>query len=323
MAEVTRLPGPGPAARVGWRRWLQRGAAGLVAAVAAYASYDHQRAFALGHGAHGIAAAVWPLSVDGLLILASLALLDPALVLARGWVRLVVRVAFAAGICVSLAANVAAAGGWSWAGVLVAGWPPVALLLSAEILIHSTNRDPDAGTPASRIESPGQSRSLPDTSVGGETVSPEPRTELAVPDTSGESAPVSGAGSSPGRGMRRGAAQRVMWEHYRAALAAGRTPTGAELDRVAGTHDYGRAVLARWRRTGRIPAADHDETGFTAEAGAMAVVESRPDPRGRIPDIAGDPVRPVEIGPGAPDRLGAAVPDSAAESAGQQGRAAA
>lgn len=72
-----RLTGPG------WRRWLQRGAAGLVAAVAAYASYDHQRAFALEHGAHGIAAAVWPLSVDGLLILASVALLDPALSLAR------------------------------------------------------------------------------------------------------------------------------------------------------------------------------------------------------------------------------------------------
>ncbi|MEU0535652.1 DUF2637 domain-containing protein [Amycolatopsis tolypomycina] len=286
------------------------------------AHYDHQRAFALGHGAHGIAAAVWPLSVDGLLILASLALLDPALVLARGWVRLVVRVAFAAGICVSLAANVAAAGGWSWAGVLVAGWPPVALLLSAEILIHSTHRDPGVGTCESRIESPGQSRLLPDTSVGGETVSPESGTEPAVPETSGESAHASVTGTSPARVARRGAAQRVMWEHYRAALAVGRTPTGAELDRVAGTHDYGRAVLARWRRTGRIPAAERDETATTVDTGATAVV-SIPDTGGRVPDISGDPVPPSGTGPGAPDRPGHAVPGWAAGPAEQQGRAAA
>jgi hypothetical protein len=44
-----------------------------------------------------------------------------------------------------------------------------------------------------------------------------------------------------------------MWEHFRRQLAAGRVASGAELDRVAGTNNYGRAVLARWRRTGRIP----------------------------------------------------------------------
>jgi hypothetical protein len=45
-----------------------------------------------------------------------------------------------------------------------------------------------------------------------------------------------------------------MWAHYQRERAAGRTPTGAELDRIAGTNNYGRAVLARWRRTGRTPA---------------------------------------------------------------------
>lgn len=44
-----------------------------------------------------------------------------------------------------------------------------------------------------------------------------------------------------------------MWEHFQRQLAAGRVPSGAELDRVAGTNNYGRAVLARWRRAGRIP----------------------------------------------------------------------
>jgi hypothetical protein len=45
-----------------------------------------------------------------------------------------------------------------------------------------------------------------------------------------------------------------MWAHFQTQRKAGRTPSGAELDRVAGTNNYGRAVLARWRDTGRIPA---------------------------------------------------------------------
>jgi hypothetical protein len=46
-----------------------------VAGVAAYSSYGHQRDFALHGGADPVAAALWSLSVDGLVILASLGLL--------------------------------------------------------------------------------------------------------------------------------------------------------------------------------------------------------------------------------------------------------
>jgi hypothetical protein len=34
-----------------------------------------------------------------------------------------------------------------------------------------------------------------------------------------------------------------MWDHYQAERARGRTPTGAELDRIAATNNYGRRVL--------------------------------------------------------------------------------
>ncbi|WP_328767221.1 hypothetical protein [Streptomyces sp. NBC_00286] len=44
--------------------------------------------------------------------------------------------AFLLGIAVSLAANIAAAPALEWKPVLVAGWPPVALLLSVELLVH-------------------------------------------------------------------------------------------------------------------------------------------------------------------------------------------
>jgi hypothetical protein len=42
--------------------------------VAAYASYQHQRDFALHDGADPASAALWPLSVDGLLLLATVGL---------------------------------------------------------------------------------------------------------------------------------------------------------------------------------------------------------------------------------------------------------
>ncbi|WP_206313584.1 hypothetical protein [Streptomyces coryli] len=45
-------------------------------------------------------------------------------------------VAFLLGIVVSLAANIAAAPVLAWRPVLVAEWPPVALLLSVELLLH-------------------------------------------------------------------------------------------------------------------------------------------------------------------------------------------
>lgn len=46
--------------------WARRIAAGLVAAVAAYGSYEHQRTFALHGGSDLTSAELWPLSVDGL-----------------------------------------------------------------------------------------------------------------------------------------------------------------------------------------------------------------------------------------------------------------
>ena len=62
-------------------------------------------------------------------------------------------------------------------------------------------------------------------------------------------------------------AEQVMWEHFQQQRAVGRTPTDAELDRVAGTNNYGRAVLARWWRAGRISAAPEE----VSKNGAVAL----------------------------------------------------
>ncbi|MGP4051898.1 DUF2637 domain-containing protein [Streptomyces sp. 2A115] len=115
--------------------WIRPLCALVVAGVAAYASYVHQREFALQGGADEVSASLWPLSVDGLLLLATVGLLKPTAPHTRR-ARGAVWSAFLLGIAVSLAANIAAAPALEWKPVLVAGWPPVALLLSVELLVH-------------------------------------------------------------------------------------------------------------------------------------------------------------------------------------------
>jgi len=202
--------------------WARRAGALLVAAVAAYASYQHQRTFALRGGADITSADLWPLSVDGLLILATASLMKPGRH-ASHRSRWSVWLAFMLGIVVSLAANIAAAPTLGWQAVLVAGWPPVALLLAVELLARRPSRHDDT-----QIE----------TRVVSDDVT-ETRVDLVSVE---ESRPV-----------RTATAEDVMWHHYQLEQTRGHTPTGAELDRVAGTNNYGRAVLKRWRTEGRIP----------------------------------------------------------------------
>ncbi|MFG3256668.1 DUF2637 domain-containing protein [Streptomyces sp. NPDC048172] len=158
MGRLVRLPSPGSGARRGgvpsvaaeglplrrrcrpgeWVEvWAGRVGALLVAGVGAYASYVHQREFALRGGAESVSASLWPLSVDGLLLLATVGLLRPSEG-RRRFGRCVVWAAFLLGVGVPLAANIAAAPSLEWGPVLVAGWLPVALLLAVELLAHRT-----------------------------------------------------------------------------------------------------------------------------------------------------------------------------------------
>lgn len=127
--------GRGPGWRVDLDVWVRPLCALVVAGVAAYASYVHQREFALQGGADGVSASLWPLSVDGLLLLATVGLLQPSGPRTRR-ARTAMWSAFLLGIGVSLAANIAAAPALEWKPVLVARWPPMALLLSVELLVH-------------------------------------------------------------------------------------------------------------------------------------------------------------------------------------------
>lgn len=229
-----------PRDRADLETWVRRGCALIVASVAAYSSYEHQRHFAIEGGADPANAGLWPLSVDGLLLLATVGMLKPGDQSRR--MRVAVWVAFLGCIAVSLAANIAAAPRLEWQPVLVAGWPPVALLLAVELLAHRSRSRHVETDPAAFVT--------------------EPAVPIAQrePETTAETVHViTLAGVSPSTD-RSGepTAQEVMWAHYLSEQQHGRTPTGAELDRVAGTNNYGRTVLRQWREQGRIPAVNGD-----------------------------------------------------------------
>jgi len=129
-------------------QWISRTATATVAGLAGIAgaiSYSHMRVLALEHGQSGWHAHAFPLSVDGIEIVASLVLLaDRRTGRRSGWLPWA---ALAIGTAGSLAANVATAGPGTISRV-IAGRPALALLIAVKllsgILDHDTGDRPAA-----------------------------------------------------------------------------------------------------------------------------------------------------------------------------------
>ncbi|WP_018801660.1 DUF2637 domain-containing protein [Salinispora arenicola] len=103
------------------------GLAGIAGAI----SYSHMAELAHAHGETGWRAHMFPLSVDGIEIVASLVLLaDKRASRRSGWLPWA---ALTVGTAASLAANVAV-GGSDWIGRAVAGWPALTLLVAVKLL---------------------------------------------------------------------------------------------------------------------------------------------------------------------------------------------
>src|SRR5947209_2188726 len=103
-----------------WIRWTTTGCVGVLALIAGTVSYLHMHLLVELHGQPGWVAALTPLSVDGMIVAASTALLADSRAGERGgvlpWGLLVV------GSAASLAANVAVAQP-TLAGRVIAAWP--------------------------------------------------------------------------------------------------------------------------------------------------------------------------------------------------------
>lgn len=212
--------------------WVQCACTALVALGAAYASYRHGREFALRFGADHTTAAIWPLIVDGLLTMATVELWKSGHGRRHDGGRWTAWLAFSLGICLSLCANIAAAPNLSVLAVAVAACPPLALLLAVELLNQALKRH--------RVET---SNETTETGETGDRTRPVVRLAVVSDETHPTVEPT---------------AEERMWAYYLTEQAKGRTPTGAELDRIAGTNNYGRRVLRRWRYAGQLPSAIGD-----------------------------------------------------------------
>lgn len=179
--------------------------AGAVAGIAAWSSWSHMVHVALRYGERAEVAYVLPLSVDGMLVVATVAMADDKR--CGRTVRLSARVAFLAGVVASVAANIAAAQP-SVGARIVAGWPALALLLVVEILSRSGRRLTVAGPVA--VETPA---TVPATGVDQLHVDPEDATQ--EPPAVTEEPPALKPSRRPVR--RQTAADRVV-------KAAARTP---------------------------------------------------------------------------------------------------
>ncbi len=141
---LIKWPGVGGAARgepVSGDRVIRLATAAVVCAAAAFAaivSYSHIYGLGRGHGQDGTAARLLPLSVDGLILSASLVLLHEA-GNGRGAPRLA-RFMLWLGIGATIGANIAYGAGCGLLGALISAWPAVAFIGSVEIAMQQVRR---------------------------------------------------------------------------------------------------------------------------------------------------------------------------------------
>jgi hypothetical protein len=111
-----------------------------VAAIAAIVSYVHVASLAIRYGQPLLAAYLLPVSIDGLVAVASLVMLRAARTnVSAPWLA---RTGLVLAVMATLACNVAYGLPHGWPGALLSGWPAVAFVVSAEMAISMTRRRP-------------------------------------------------------------------------------------------------------------------------------------------------------------------------------------
>lgn len=157
-----------------WSRTVTIAVVLMLAGIAAVVSYSHMYELALRHGEPPWRAALFPLSVDGMIVGASMALLSDARRGRKGgflpWALLII------GSAASLAANVAVADPTMWSRIIHA-WPSFALIGAYELLMREfRNTARSVRTASANIPQDG-------TRVTGERAA-VPETDEAHKDTS-------------------------------------------------------------------------------------------------------------------------------------------
>jgi len=230
----------------------------VVTGVAAIGSYAHMRALALDHGQGEFLASILPLSVDGLLIVASLEMADDREAGRRP--RLITRTSFLVGVAASVIANILAAPD----DVLsrsISAWPAVGLLLVVEMI--TGKRKPAGGTDS--VPAPDAPLSMGSHTFGSEDIQRSLDTDRAI-GNSGQASPLvaplpQDAGTLPAVWITGGqsSAERVR-------LSAARLPQSATLAEIAA------AAKCSERTAGRYLPDDHPaKPGSKGKVSAGAV----------------------------------------------------
>jgi Protein of unknown function (DUF2637) len=121
-------------------------AVAAVAAVAAVISYRHAYELVSTHGELGLTARLLPFTVDGLILAASMLILDASR--RHRPVRPLARWCLGAGIAATIGANLAHGLGQGPIGALVSAWPALALAGSFELLMTLIRTEPPAESAA-------------------------------------------------------------------------------------------------------------------------------------------------------------------------------
>jgi hypothetical protein len=227
--------------------WVGRATTGsvvLLAVIAAVVSFGHMHQLALAHGEGKGASALIPLSVDGMIVAASMSLLLDSRLGRRGgllpWALLIT------GAAASLAANIAVAEP-TMAGRVIAAWPSFALTASYELLMRQVRHTADAAA-----------RPVPE-------AEPDPLREArpaaapGPPAESGQASPIraTALGAAAG-GTERRVVQRRAWQWALANRRPdGSLPAGSQVARQFGRSErWGRLVTGLGREGQLTPATE-------------------------------------------------------------------
>jgi hypothetical protein len=170
-------------------RVIRLATAAVVCAVASFAavvSYSHIYGLGRTHGQDGTAARLLPLSVDGLILAASLVLLHearndrdaPALARLMLWL----------GIGATVGANIAYGAGYGLLGALISAWPAVAFIGSVEIAMPQVRRarGPPAATSAPGVpQVPGDVEQAVRAAYAASVTAGQPLSQRAMADRFG------------------------------------------------------------------------------------------------------------------------------------------
>jgi hypothetical protein len=171
-------------------RTLTAAAVLLVAAIAAVVSYIHVASLAIRYGQPPVAAYLLPVSVDGLVAVASLVMLRAARTrVSAPWLA---RTGLLLAVVATLACNVAYGLPHGWPGALLSGWPAVAFVVAAEMAISMTRRGP------AKVVSSGQAdRPATLAKAGGQRPRSHTAASVARPAVDTEAAALTALATAP------------------------------------------------------------------------------------------------------------------------------